>query len=159
MCSMLKKKKNILCLSFKTQLKTWKASYSFNNFNRKGRHYLAVIRLFLLLREATSTQNCDSYCLNCFHLFRTKNRHKQVCELKIFVLPSKDTKILKFSQYYKGPYIKYVGERAEAFYKFFKQTFIVQGTIELNILWPSNFFGKKYMIPPINFSFSFKAWL
>ena len=113
MCSMLKKKKNILCLSFKTQLKTWKASYSFNNFKRKGRHYLAAIRLFLLLREATSGQNCDSYCLNCFHLFRTKNRHKQIYELKIFVLASKDTKILKFSQYYKGPYIKYVRESGD----------------------------------------------
>ena len=31
--------------------------------------------------------------------------------------------------------------------------------IDLNILWPSNFFGKYFMAPPINFSFLFKAFL
>ena len=45
------------------------------------------------------------------------------------------------------------------FYNFFKKNFVAQETIELNISWPSNFFGKYFMAPLINFSFSFKAYL
>ena len=39
-------------------------------------------------------------------------------------------------------YIKYVGGGTWGFYKFFKKSFVAQGTIELNISWPSNFFEK-----------------
>ena len=60
---------------------------------------------------------------------------------------------------YQGAYIKYVGGRAGGFYKFFQKIFVAQETIELNISWPSNFFRKYFMAPPINFSFSFKAYL
>ena len=57
----------------------------------------------------------------------------------------------------KGAYIKYVGGwgggRAGWLYKFFKKNeFVAQETIELNILWPSNFFEKYFIAPPINFS-------
>ena len=45
------------------------------------------------------------------------------------------------------------------FYKFFKKSLVAQETIDLNISWPSNFFGKYFMAPPINFSFLFKAYL
>ena len=45
------------------------------------------------------------------------------------------------------------------FYKFFKQNFIAQETIGLNISWPSNFFRKYFMGPLINFSFLFKTYL
>ena len=44
------------------------------------------------------------YCLNCLHFFATENKlesHKKVCENKYFcniVLPSEDTKLLKFNQ-------------------------------------------------------------
>ena len=54
---------------------------------------------------------------------------------------------------------KYVGGGDGGFYKFFKKFFLAQGTIDLNISWPSNFFWKYFMAPPINFSFLFKAYL
>ena len=44
-------------------------------------------------------------------------------------------------------------------FKFFKKFFVAQETIDLNISWPSNFFGKYFMAPPINFSFLFKGYL
>ena len=51
----------------------------------------------------------------------------------------------------KGAYIKYVGGGPGGFYKFFKKCFVAQETIDLNISWPSNFFRKYFMAPPINF--------
>ena len=57
----------------------------------------------------------------------------------------------------KGVYIKYVGGGPGGFYKFFKKNFVAQETIDLNISWPSNFFEKYFMVPPINFSLLFKA--
>ena len=41
----------------------------------------------------------------------------------------------------------------------FKNYFVAQGMIELNISWPSCIFVKYFMVPPINFSFLFKAGL
>ena len=58
-----------------------------------------------------------------------------------------------------GTYIKYVGGGGGGFYKFFKKNFVAQDTTDLNISWPSNFFRKYFMAPPINFSFLFKAYL
>ena len=52
-----------------------------------------------ILREATSNNNDDFYCLDCLHTFRTKNKrkyHKKVCENKDlcnFIMPSEDTTI------------------------------------------------------------------
>ena len=43
--------------------------------------------------------------------------------------------------------------------KFFKNSFVAQETIDLNISWPSNFFRKYFMVHPINFSFLFQAYL
>ena len=37
-------------------------------------HYLAVKNLSGLLKGITSTHEKDSYCLNCFHSYRTKNK-------------------------------------------------------------------------------------
>ena len=56
---------------------------------------------------------------------------------------------------YKAAYIKYVGGGPEGFYKFFKKPFLAQETIDLNIPWPSNYFRKYFMTPPINFSFCY----
>ena len=50
-------------------------------------------------------------------------------------------------------------EGAGGFDKFFEKNFVAQETIDLNISWPSSFFGKYFMAPPINFSFLFKAYL
>ena len=41
-----------------------------------------IISLYTLLREISSSNNGDFYCLNCFHLYRTPNklkRHDRVC--------------------------------------------------------------------------------
>ena len=51
------------------------------------------------------------------------------------------------------------GRGSGGFYKFLKKFFVAQETIDLNISWPSNFFEKYFMAPPINFSFLFKACL
>ena len=45
------------------------------------------------------------------------------------------------------------------FLKFFKKNFVAQEIIELNVSWPSHFFGKCCMAPPVDFSFLFKAYL
>ena len=50
-------------------------------------------------------------------------------------------------------------EGPEGFYRFFKKNFVIQEIIDLNISWPSNFFRKYFMTPPINFSFLFRAYL
>ena len=60
--------------------------------NEEGWHYLALKKLSALLRETTSKQDGDSYCLNCLHSFRIKdklNSHKKVCENKNVVIPTK----------------------------------------------------------------------
>ena len=36
--------------------------------------------------------------------------------------------------------------------------FVAQETIDLNISWPSNFFRKYFITPPINFIFLFKTY-
>ena len=82
----------------------------------KQRHYLAVKKLSALLREITSKNNVDFYCLNSFHSFRTKKKlesHTRVCENKDFcnvIMSSEDTKILEFNQNKKSdkaPFIIY----------------------------------------------------
>ena len=63
-------------------------------------HYLAVKKLSALLKEITSKNNGDFYCLNFLHYFRTKTKlesHEKGCENKDFcniVMLSKGTKIL-----------------------------------------------------------------
>ena len=58
-------------------------------------------------RGITSTHHGDSDCVNCLHSFTTESKlelHKK-CENKDFhnvVMPSVDTKILKFNQYYRS---------------------------------------------------------
>ena len=49
---------------------------------KEGWHYIAVTKLCALLREITSKHNGVFICLNCLHLYRTKNKletHKKVC--------------------------------------------------------------------------------
>ena len=46
-------------------------------------HYTAVTRLSGLLIGITSNHNGDFYCLNCFHVYATKNKleaHKKICK-------------------------------------------------------------------------------
>ena len=62
-------------------------------------------KLSALLRGITSKHNRDFYCLNCFHSFATENKlqsHKRAGENKDFsstIMPSEETKILKFNKY------------------------------------------------------------
>ena len=67
-------------------------------------HYIAVKCLSALLRGITSNHNGDFYCLNCFHLYSTKNklkRHERVCndhDYCYIEMSNEDNKILKCNQ-------------------------------------------------------------
>ena len=61
-----------------------KTNYSFNYFKQSR---MAVTKLSPLLRGIMSGHNSNFYCLNCFHLFRTKHKlksHKRACRNKDF---------------------------------------------------------------------------
>ena len=73
-------------------------------------------KLSALLGGITSKYHADFYYLNCLHFFATENKllsPKYVCKNKGFcnvVMPSEDTKILKFNQNQKSdkaPFIIY----------------------------------------------------
>ena len=58
------------------------------NMEKEGCHYLAVKKIFTLLRGITSKHNGDFYCFNCLHTFRTENKlksHEKLCKNKVFV--------------------------------------------------------------------------
>ena len=73
--------------------------------------YTAVTRLSGLLRGVTGNNNCDFYCLNCFHVYRTKNKletYEKICENHNYChveMPNEDDKIIKYNQEEKS--IKY----------------------------------------------------
>ena len=75
-----------------------------SNGDKQRWHYLAVKKLFALLRGIISEHHGDFYCLIYFHSFATKNKlqsHKRVCENKDFcniIMPSQNTKILELNQ-------------------------------------------------------------
>ena len=93
----MKKKKNISCLCFITQLKSWKTISSFNDSKRTRIASHCSKRLPALLRKVTSKHQCNFYCLNCLHFFAAENKHesrKKICENKDFydvVIPFEDT--------------------------------------------------------------------
>ena len=65
--------------------------------------------------------------------------------------------LLKCFLTHEGAHIKYVGG-GRVFTNFSKKNkFVAQETIDLNISWTSNFFGKYFKGPSINFSFLFKV--
>ena len=49
-------------------------------------HYLAVKRVPKLLRGTTSNHNEDLYCLNCFHLYSTKSKLKNMEEYVMIII-------------------------------------------------------------------------
>ena len=84
--------------------------------NREGWSYLAVKKLSALLRQKTSKNNGDFYCLNCFHSLEEKTNvaHiKKHVKINVFVTlwcVFEDTKILEFNQHHKSdktPLINY----------------------------------------------------
>ena len=77
---------------------------------------LVVKKLSGLLTGITSNHKEDFYCLNCFHLYRTKNKleaHKKVCENHDYChveMPNEDNEIIKYNQGEKSiklPFIIY----------------------------------------------------
>ena len=85
---------NILYIPYNTKeiTQAYKSKYNLNPENQiilliitdgKKWHYLAVKRLYALLREITFNNNGEFYCLNCFHPYSTKDKlekHKKVFE-------------------------------------------------------------------------------
>ena len=69
----------------------------------KKLHYLAAKILSALLRGITSKHDGDFYCLNCLHLFRTKDKleeHENVCKDHDYCyieIPNENNKVLKYS--------------------------------------------------------------
>ena len=67
-------------------------------------HYLAVKKLSELLTGIRSEHHSNFHCLNCLHSFARGSKHgshNEVCEKKDFcnvVMPSEETKIIKFNQ-------------------------------------------------------------
>ena len=52
-------------------------------------HHVTVKSLSALLKGISSNQVGDFYCLNCFHLYNTKNKlkqHERVCNLMIMII-------------------------------------------------------------------------
>ena len=85
--------------------------------NRKKWHYLAVKKLFGLLRGITSKHNEDFYFLNCLYSYRSENKlkkHYNVCRNHGYFyaeIPKDDNKILKYNHGEKSmkvPFIVYV---------------------------------------------------
>ena len=73
-------------------------------------------KLSPLLRRITSKHEGDFYCLNCFHLYSTKNKlktHKNISENNDYCyveMPKEDNKILKYNhgeRSIKVPFIIY----------------------------------------------------
>ena len=80
-------------------------------------HCLVVKHLSGLLRGVTSNNHGDFYCLNCFHLYITKNKleaHKKICENHCYChvkMPTKDSNTIKYNQGEKSiklPFVIYV---------------------------------------------------
>ena len=71
--------------------------------NGENWHYLTVKNFSRLLRGITSNHEGGFYCLNCFHLYRTKNKleaHKKICENCDYChveMPTKDNNIIKYN--------------------------------------------------------------
>ena len=66
-------------------------------------HYLTVKCLSALLKGITSNHKGEFYCLNCFHLYSTKEnlqKHEKVCNNHDYCfveMPNDDNKILKYN--------------------------------------------------------------
>ena len=89
--------------------------------------------------------------LFCFNITKTRDAFRMVYQLRERALSMLEEEGMGAGGGWGGG--------GGGFYKFFKKNFVTQETIDLNILWPRNFFRKYFMVPPINFSFLFKTYL
>ena len=96
MFCMLNKKKYIL-IAFQNIIKIVKKFILLMISNREGWHYLAVKKLFVLLKRITSTRSFFLSESSSFFAIKKKlESHIKVCENRNFcnvVMPSEDTKI------------------------------------------------------------------
>ena len=82
--------------------------------NGENWHYLVVKNLPGLLKGITSNHKVHFYCLNCFHLYRTKNKfeeHKNICENHDYCnveMPNEDNKIIKCNQGEKSIKLQFI---------------------------------------------------
>ena len=94
-------------------------------------------------------------------LKQLKKGYTKRCYQHVPIWPSVKTKTSNHKQISFRTFTNYgaleVG--ASGFYKFFKKKFVAHEIIDLSISWPSNFFGKYFIAPPINVSFLFKVYL
>ena len=84
--------------------------------NSENWHYLVVKSLSGLLTGITSNHKEDFYFLNCFHLYRTKNKleaHKKICENRDYChveMPTKNNTTIKYNHGEKSiklPFVVY----------------------------------------------------
>ena len=77
-------------------------------------HCLVVKHLSGLLRGVISNHYGDIYCLNCFHLYSTKNKleaHKKICENHDYChveMPTKDNNTIKYNQGEKSMKVPFI---------------------------------------------------
>ena len=100
----VKRLQDMLTIKSKNNLKRENQIIVLMITNGEKWHYLAVKSLSALLKGIKWNQNRDSYCLNCFHFYRTKKaleKHMKVCEDKDYCyieMPERDT----FIKYHPG---------------------------------------------------------
>ena len=72
--------------------------------NGKKQHYLAVTNLSALLQKISSNHKEQSYCLNCFNSYTSKNKlkeHEEICnnhDSYRIEMPSWAEKTLKYNR-------------------------------------------------------------
>ena len=74
-----------------------------HNLTREKQIILLIISNGEMITGITSNHKEDFYCLNCFHLYRTKNKleaHKRICENRDYCrveMPTKDNNTIKYN--------------------------------------------------------------
>ena len=77
-------------------------------------HYFTIKKLPALLRRITSNRKEDFYCLNCFHLYSTKNRlekHKKVCNNHDYCyveMPNEDNITFRYNHGEKSMKVRFI---------------------------------------------------
>ena len=77
-------------------------------------HYFTIKKLPALLRGITSNHKEDFYCLNCFHLYSTKNRlekHEKVCNNHDYCyveMPTEDNITFRYNHGEKSMKVRFI---------------------------------------------------
>ena len=83
---------------------------------KKGWYYLAAIKQTALLKEITSKNNANFYCLNYLHSFRTENKlkcHEKYVKVKENLrncFGNSKNNVSKFNQYMKSDQTPYISD-------------------------------------------------